>query len=91
MSWSLSFSCGSPALSLLLPHVGLILAWAIGYYQWSVVFIAIMVAVIVLIWSDQSKKIVLETEQAVEVKLRRKKTLQLSETAEWVNLALNRW
>ena len=44
-----------------------------------------------LIWKEQSKKIELATEQEIEMKVRRRKAMQLSETAEWVNLALNRW
>ncbi len=50
-----------------------------------------VVIVVIIVWTDQAKKIAQMTEQEIEMKVRRKKTVQLSESAEWVNLAINRW
>ena len=68
-----------------------ILAWLIGYYQYSTILLGIVLIAMFLIWKEQSKKIELATQQEIEMKVRRRKAMQLSETAEWVNLALNRW
>ena len=68
-----------------------IVAWLIGYYQYSTVLLGIVLIAMFLIWKEQSKKIELSTQQEIEMKVRRRKAMQLSETAEWVNLALNRW
>ena len=62
-----------------------------GYYKISVLALVVVIIVIIVVWIDQSKKLALITEQEIEMKLRRKKTVQVSETAEWVNLAINRW
>ena len=51
----------------------------------------LLVVVMVMIWRDQNEKIVQNLEQEMEIRLQRKKTVHLSETAEWVNLVINRW
>ncbi len=45
----------------------------------------------VVIWRDQTNKIIQSAHQETEIKLRRHKTIHQSESAEWVNVALNRW
>lgn len=67
------------------------MSWAVGYFKWHWLTVVCVAVAMVMIWSDMSGRIVTATEQEVEMKLRRKKTVQLSETAEWVNLAINRW
>lgn len=78
-------------LYVIVTSAAMILAWAIGYYKMSVLALVGVIVVIIVVWIDQSKKLALITEQEIEMKLRRKKTVQVSETAEWVNLAINRW
>ena len=51
----------------------------------------IVVGVAVLVWWDQGKKIAQAVEQEVEIRVRRKKGVQSSESAEWLNVLLNRW
>ena len=76
--WSLTILC-------------LMLSWAVGYYKWHWLFVLCLVVVMILLWNDINGRIIAATEREIQVKLRRKKAMQLSETAEWVNLALNRW
>lgn len=76
--WALTVTC-------------LVLAWAVGYFKWHWIIVVCLVVAMVLIWNDMSKRIIMSTEQEVEVRLRRKKTVELSETAEWINLIINRW
>ena len=57
----------------------------------SVLALVGVVIVVIIVWTDQAKKLALITEQEIEMKVRRKKTVHVSETAEWVNLAINRW
>lgn len=45
----------------------------------------------VFVWKDLSKRFTAATQQEIEMTVRRKKALQLSESAEWVNMAINRW
>ena len=71
--------------------IALLAAWAVGHLGYSVVLLPVVMVVMVIIWTDQSGKIVQGIEQAAEIRLRRKKTVRQSETAEWVNLGLNRW
>ena len=67
------------------------MSWLIGYLQYSFAVLFILLVAMVIIWRDQSRKIVRDVEQETEIRVKRKKTLQHSETAEWVNLAINRW
>ena len=53
--------------------------------------LVIVVGVAVLVWWDQGKKIAQAVEQEVEIRVRRKKGVQSSESAEWLNVLLNRW
>ena len=57
----------------------------------SVLALVGVVIVVIVVWTDQSKKLAVMTEQEIEMKVRRRKTVLLSESAEWVNLAINRW
>ena len=71
--------------------ISLLVSWVIGYFQQSFAMVFLLVVVMVMIWTDQSGKIVQNLEQEMEIHLRRRKTVHHSETAEWVNLAINRW
>lgn len=69
----------------------MLLAWAIGYWGWSVIFLVGLFLLMVFVWKDLSKRFTAATQQEIEMTVRRKKALQLSESAEWVNMAINRW
>ena len=51
----------------------------------------LLVIAMAIFWREQSSKLVQAVEQEAELRLRRKKTVQQSETAEWMNLAIKRW
>ncbi|XP_064394544.1 uncharacterized protein LOC135341813 isoform X2 [Halichondria panicea] len=68
-----------------------VLAWAIGHLQVSPVLLVLLLLAMVVIWRDQAGKILQSAHQETEIKLRRHKTIHQSETAEWVNVALNKW
>jgi Ca2+-dependent lipid-binding protein len=79
------------AMYIILTIISMLSAWAIGYYGFSIVFLIALVVCMYIFWKDQSHKIAFDTEQEIEMKIRRKKAMQMSETAEWVNHAINRW
>ena len=59
--------------------------------QVSPVLLVLLLLAMVVIWRDQAGKILQSAHQETEIKLRRHKTIHQSETAEWVNVALNKW
>ena len=71
--------------------IALGLGWAIGCYKWLLFWLGLLAAVMAVLWNEQTKKIARATEQEIEIRLQWKKTQHLLETAEWVNLAINRW
>ena len=66
-------------------------AWAIGYLQYSFGALLVLLVVMVVVWWDQSGRVLHDVEQETEIRVKRQKTMKNSETAEWVNLAINRW
>ncbi|XP_003385799.1 PREDICTED: uncharacterized protein LOC100638002 [Amphimedon queenslandica] len=75
----------------ILTGLAMLLAWAIGYWGWSVVFLVGLFLLMTFVWKDLSKRFTAAAQQEIEMTVRRKKALQLSESAEWVNMAINRW
>lgn len=71
--------------------LSLLLSWFIGYSQQSFAVMILLVIAMAIFWREQSSKLVQAVEQEAELRLRRKKTVQQSETAEWMNLAIKRW
>ena len=71
--------------------LSLLLSWVIGYFQQSFAVVLLLLVAMAIFWRDQSSKLARAVEQETELRLRRKKMVQQSETAEWVNLAIKRW
>ena len=71
--------------------LSLLLSWVIGYFQQSFAVVLLLLVAMAIFWRDQSGKLARAVEQETELRLRRKKMVQQSETAEWVNLAIKRW
>ena len=71
--------------------LSMVAAWAVGYYQVHFAVLIVLLAVMAILWRDQGGKIVETIEQQVEMRLKRRKAVQPTETVEWVSIALNRW
>ena len=69
----------------------LFLAWAIGRSDAHPAVLVLLVVAMVILWWDQGGRILEAIEKQTEMRVRRRKTVQHSESAEWVNLAINRW
>lgn len=69
----------------------LALAWAIGRSDAHPAMLGLLVVAMVILWWDQGRRILDSVEKQTEMRVRRRRTVQHSESAEWVNLALNRW
>ena len=69
----------------------LFLAWAIGRIDANPAVLVLLLVAMVILWWDQGGRVLDAIEKQTEMRIRRRKTVQHSESAEWVNLALNRW
>jgi hypothetical protein len=67
------------------------LAWAIGRIDAHPAVLVLLVIAMVILWWDQGGRVLDSIEKKTEMRVCRRKTVQHSESAEWVNLALNRW
>ena len=67
------------------------LAWAIGRIDAHPAVLVLLVVAMVILWWDQGGRVLDSIEKQTEMRVCRRKTVQHSESAEWVNLALNRW
>ena len=79
------------AILWLMTVLSMVAAWAVGYYQVHFAVLIVLLAVMAILWRDQGGKIVETIEQQVEMRLKRRKAVQPTETVEWVSIALNRW
>ena len=67
------------------------LAWAIGRIDAHPAVLVLLVVAMVILWWDQGGRVLDSIEKQTEMRVCRRKTVQHSESAEWINLALNRW
>ncbi|XP_041353742.1 tricalbin-3-like isoform X2 [Gigantopelta aegis] len=67
------------------------LAWALGYFGFSSLWIFFLVSSLFVIWKSQTSKIIKKHLDYEEAALHRKRALRQSETVEWLNFLLNRW
>ena len=74
-----------------LTSASLLLSWLIGYLRVSWLVLVVLLALMVVLWREQSQRLVRAVEQEAELKMRKRRAVHHSETAEWVNVALNRW
>ena len=67
------------------------LAWTLGYFGFSSLWIFFLVSSLFVIWKSQTSKIIKKHLDYEEIALHRKRALRQSETVEWLNFLLNRW
>lgn len=68
-----------------------IVAWVIGRYDVSVVWIFVLLAWVIFWWKNTASRVVELAVKEAENDTRRQKALSNAETAEWLNFLINRW
>ncbi|XP_055878797.1 uncharacterized protein LOC106052623 isoform X3 [Biomphalaria glabrata] len=67
------------------------LAWLLGYFDFSFLWVFISIAVLFVVWRAKISKIISQHLSNEEAVLYRKRAFRQNETAEWFNFLLNRW
>ena len=67
------------------------IAWVFGVYQFSFLWIFILISGLFVLWRSVLTKIITRRLVAEENIIHRKRALKQSETGEWLNFILNRW
>lgn len=79
------------ALTFLLA-LALVLAWSIAYFNASPALLVLLGVASVAVGMGRWQQVVEGAELEAELRVRQKLRTQVSgETAEWINLGLNRW
>ncbi|KAK2158561.1 hypothetical protein LSH36_167g03038 [Paralvinella palmiformis] len=68
-----------------------ILAWIIGYFQFSFLWVFLLILLTLLVWWNKVISLIEAYVRDKEVEVHRKRALRKSETAEWMNFLVNRW
>ncbi|CAL1533878.1 unnamed protein product [Lymnaea stagnalis] len=67
------------------------LAWLLGYFDFSFLWVFISIAALFIIWKAKISRIIAQHLSHEEDVLYRKRAFRQNETAEWFNFLLNRW
>ncbi|XP_059178126.1 uncharacterized protein LOC131957377 isoform X2 [Physella acuta] len=67
------------------------LAWLLGYFDFSFLWVFISIASLFVVWKAKISKIITQHLCQEEATLYRKRAFRQNETAEWFNFLLNRW
>ena len=67
------------------------LSWTLGRYDYHIAIQILLVVAMAIIWWLQGRRLMDAIEKHVKLKNRRHKTVQPSETAEWINLIIKKW
>ena len=69
----------------------MILTWGLGLMEFSFMWTFALIVLTFFVWHSKVMKLVEEHLRYKEVQLHRKRALRHGETAEWLNLVINRW
>ncbi|XP_021363812.1 extended synaptotagmin-1-like isoform X2 [Mizuhopecten yessoensis] len=75
----------------LLVSASLSLAWGLGVWGCSFLWVFIVIAALFVVWKTKLTNIVKRHLSMEEQRIHRKKALRQSETLEWLNFVFNRW